>query len=39
MYQIGRALIQIVYHRKRWAAILVWGPAAMKLIDRDDARP
>jgi hypothetical protein len=34
--QVGRSLIQIVHHRERWAAILVWGPAAMKLIDRDE---
>ena len=33
--QVGRTLVQIVHHRERWAAILVWGPAAMKLIDRD----
>lgn len=34
--QVGRTLVQIVHHRERWAAILVWGPAAMKLIDRDE---
>lgn len=34
--QVGRTLVQIVHHRGRWAAILVWGPAAMKLIDRDE---
>lgn len=34
--QVGRSLVQIVHHRERWAAILVWGPAAMKLIDRDE---
>lgn len=33
---VGRTLVQIVHHRGRWAAILVWGPAAMKLIDRDE---
>ncbi len=33
--QVGRTLVQIVHHRGRWAAILVWGPAAMRLIDRD----
>jgi Domain of unknown function (DUF4338)/DDE_Tnp_1-associated len=34
--QVGRTLVQIVHHRERWTAILVWGPAAMKLIDRDE---
>jgi hypothetical protein len=34
--QVGRSLVQIVHHRERWAAILIWGPAAMKLIDRDE---
>lgn len=34
--QVGRSLVQIVHHGERWAAILVWGPAAMKLIDRDE---
>ena len=34
--QVGRTLVQIVHHGERWAAILVWGPAAMKLIDRDE---
>jgi hypothetical protein len=34
--QVGRTLVQVVHHRERWAAILVWGPAAMKLIDRDE---
>ncbi len=33
---VGRTLVQIVHHRERWAAILVWGPAAVKLIDRDE---
>jgi hypothetical protein len=33
---VGRTLVQIVHHQERWAAILVWGPAAMKLIDRDE---
>ena len=23
--QVGRTLVQIVHHRERWAAILVWG--------------
>jgi hypothetical protein len=32
---VGRTLVQVVHHRGRWAAILVWGPAAMKLADRD----
>ena len=34
--QVGRTLVQIVHHRGRWAALLAWGPAAMKLIDRDE---
>jgi Domain of unknown function (DUF4338) len=34
--QVGRTLVQIVHHEERWVAILVWGPAAMKLIDRDE---
>lgn len=33
---VGRTLVQIVHHRGRWAAMLLWGPAAMKLIDRDE---
>jgi hypothetical protein len=33
---VGRTLVQIVHHRGRWTAILLWGPAAMKLIDRDE---
>lgn len=33
--RVGRELVQIVHHRGRWAALLVWGPAAMKLLDRD----
>ena len=34
--QVGRRLVQIVHHRQRWVAILAWGPAAMKLLDRDE---
>lgn len=34
--QVGRTLVQIVHHHGRWAALLVWGPAALKLIDRDE---
>ena len=34
--QVGRTRVQIVHHRERWVAILIWGPAAMKLIDRDE---
>jgi len=33
---VGRTLVQIVHHRGRWVAVLTWGPAAMKLIDRDE---
>ena len=34
--QVGASLVQIVHHRERWAAILLWGPAAVKLLDRDE---
>lgn len=34
--EVGRTLVQVVHHGGRWAALLVWGPAAMKLIDRDE---
>ncbi|NUN52834.1 MAG: DUF4338 domain-containing protein [Planctomycetaceae bacterium] len=33
---VGRTLVQIVHHRGGWAALLVWGPAAVKLLDRDE---
>ena len=33
--EVGRTLTQVVHHQGRWVALLVWGPAAMKLIDRD----
>lgn len=33
---MGRTLVQVVHYRERWVALLVWGPASMKLIDRDD---
>lgn len=32
----GRGLLQIVEHEGRWVALLDWGPAALKLQDRDD---
>lgn len=34
--EVGRTLVQVVHHRGRWVALLVWGPAAMKLIDREE---
>ena len=34
--EVGRTLVQIVHHRERWVAILVWGPAALRLIDREE---
>jgi len=34
--RVGRELVQLVHHRGRWAALLVWGPAAVKLLDRDE---
>jgi hypothetical protein len=33
---VGRTLVQVVHHRGRWAALLVWGSAAVKLLDRDE---
>ena len=33
--QVGRTLFQVVHHRGRWVALLMWGPAALKLADRD----
>jgi hypothetical protein len=32
---VGRTLVQAVHHHGRWVALLVWGPAALKLTDRD----
>ena len=32
---VGRELVQVVHHQGRWAALLVWGPCAIKLADRD----
>ena len=32
---VGRTLVQAVHHQGRWVALLVWGPAALKLTDRD----
>lgn len=34
--EVGRTLAQVVHHHGRWVAILVWGPAAMKLVDREE---
>ena len=34
---VGRTLVQAVHHHGRWVALLVWGPAALKLADRDAA--
>ena len=34
---VGRTLVQAVHHHGRWVALLVWGPAALKLADRDEA--
>lgn len=34
--EVGRTITQVVHHHGRWVALLVWGPAAMKLIDRDE---
>jgi hypothetical protein len=33
---VGRTLAQVAHHREQWVALLIWGPAAMKLIDRDE---
>lgn len=32
---VGRTLFQAVHHQGRWVALLMWGPAALKLADRD----
>ncbi len=32
---VGRTLFQAVHHQGRWVALLMWGPAALKLTDRD----
>ena len=32
---VGRTLVQAVHHQGRWVALLIWGPAALKLADRD----
>lgn len=33
---VGRTLVQVVHHRGRWVAVVVWGPAAMKLVYREE---
>lgn len=33
---VGRTLVQVVHHHERWAALLVWGPAAMRLMEREE---
>lgn len=32
----GRGLLQIIEYEGRWVALLDWGPAALKLADRDE---
>jgi hypothetical protein len=32
---VGRTLTQVVHHHGRWVALLGWGPAALKLADRE----
>lgn len=32
---VGRTLVQAVHHQGRWVALLAWGPAALRLADRD----
>ena len=34
---VGRTVVQAVHHHGRWVALLVWGPAALKLAGRDEA--
>lgn len=34
--EVGRTLVQVVHHRGRWVALLAWGPASMKLVDREE---
>ena len=28
--------MQVVHHRGQWVVLLTWGPAAMRLIERDE---
>jgi hypothetical protein len=32
---VGRTLIQVVEYKERWVALLDWGPAVLKLADRE----
>ncbi|MCK9588581.1 MAG: hypothetical protein M0Q93_04345, partial [Terrimicrobiaceae bacterium] len=34
--EVGRTPVQVVHHHGRWVALLAWGPAAMKLVDREE---
>jgi hypothetical protein len=34
--RVGKTLTQVVHHHGRWVALLVWGPASLKLADRDE---
>ena len=33
--RVGHTLLQVVHHHGRWVALLDWGPAALKLTDRE----
>jgi hypothetical protein len=33
---VGRTLVQVIHHHERWVAVVIWGPAAMKLGDREE---
>lgn len=33
--RVGLTLTQVVHHHGRWVALLDWGPAALKLTDRE----
>jgi hypothetical protein len=33
---VGKTLCQVVHYHGRWVALLEWGPASLKLADRDE---
>jgi Domain of unknown function (DUF4338)/DDE_Tnp_1-associated len=33
---VGKTLSQVVHYHGRWVALLEWGPASLKLADRDE---
>lgn len=34
--RVGHTLTQVVHHHGQWVALLDWGPAALKLADREE---